>query len=278
MAVPGALQVLTRLKHLDIGDNMIDHLESSSLQSLNNLVFLRLSGNPLMRLGPDSLPALSMLRTLDLSHCRLQSVERRSMDGLIGLELLLLDSNNLTSLEDVVSSLPSLVRLNVSDNDLRWFDYALLPTTVRHLDLHKNKIEELGNYLGLETKLRLETLDASDNRISFLGAASLPHGVRVASFSDNLISVIEPNTFIHKANLSRVDLYGNRLVTLNLNALRLGPRPEKQDPPEFYLGGNPFQCDCDMGNHPPFASSNIPCIFVLSHLKSHSVVTYWTQS
>merc|ERR1711911_417856 len=99
---------------------MIDHLESSSLQSLNNLVFLRLSGNPLMRLGPDSLPALSMLRTLDLSHCRLQSVERRSMDGLIGLELLLLDSNNLTSLEDVVSSLPSLVRLNVSDNDLRW--------------------------------------------------------------------------------------------------------------------------------------------------------------
>lgn len=47
-----------------------------------------------------------------------------------------------------------------------------------------------------------------------------------------------------KTNLSRVDLYGNQLVTLNLNALRLSA--DVHVLPEFYLGGNPFQCDCDM--------------------------------
>ena len=113
------------------------------------------------------------------------------------------------------------------------------------LDVHKNQIEELGNYLRLEANLKLETLDASYNRITFIGGPSLPHSLRTLGLSDNLISVIEPNTFLAKSNLSRVDLYGNQLVTLNLNALRLSSAVETL--PEFYLGGNPFQCDCDMG-------------------------------
>ena len=111
--------------------------------------------------------------------------------------------------------------------------------------MHKNQIEELGNHLQLEANLKLETLDASYNRIAGIGGASLPHSVRTLSLSDNLISVIDPNTFVEKSNLSRVDLYGNQLVTLNLNALRLSPNVDVL--PEFYLGGNPFQCDCDMG-------------------------------
>lgn len=113
------------------------------------------------------------------------------------------------------------------------------------LDVHKNQIEELGNHLQLEANSKLETLDASYNRIAAIGGASLPHSVRTLSLSDNLISIIDPNTFVEKSNLSRVDLYGNQLVTLNLNALRLSPNVEVL--PEFYLGGNPFQCDCDMG-------------------------------
>lgn len=114
--------------------------------------------------------------------------------------------------------------------------------------MHKNQIEELANLSPSEPKLKLETLDASYNRITAIGRASLPHSVRSLSLSDNLISVIDPNTFVEKSNLSRVDLYGNQLVTLNLNALRLSPNVDAL--PEFYLGGNPFQCDCDMGNIP----------------------------
>ena len=242
--VPASFKTLTLLKTLDLSRNRIRFINATSLRGLKNLQHLRLSGNQIKTIRQASLPPLVLLKTLDLSFSSLQTVERAALDGLTGLETLYLNGNNLSSLEHVVQNLPHLTRLNVSDNDLRWFDYALLPTGLQWLDMHKNQIEELGNYLRLESNLKLETLDASYNRIASIGAASLPHGLRVATLSDNQISVVEPNTFADKANLSRVDLYGNQLVTLNLNALRLST--QVQVLPEFYLGGNPFQCDCDM--------------------------------
>ena len=242
--IPASFKTLTLLKTLDLSRNRIRFINATSLRGLKNLLHLRVSGNQVKTIRQNSLPPLGLLKSLDLSNSGLQTIERSALDGLTGLEVLYLNGNNLSSLEYVVQNLPHLVRLNVSDNDLRWFDYALLPTSLQWLDLHKNQIEELGNYLRLESHLKLETLDASYNRIASLGATSLPHGIRQVTLSDNQISVIEPNTFADKANLSRVDLYGNQLVTLNLNALRLSP--DVQVLPEFYLGGNPFQCDCDM--------------------------------
>uniref|UniRef100_A0A0P5S831 Toll receptor 13 n=1 Tax=Daphnia magna TaxID=35525 RepID=A0A0P5S831_9CRUS len=242
--LPSSFQTLTLLKTLDLSHNRIRFINATSLRGLKNLHHLRLSGNQIKTIRQASLPPLGLLKSLDVSHSSLQTVERGALDGLTGLETLYLNGNNLSSLEHVVQNLPHLTRLNVSDNDLRWFDYALLPTGLQWLDLHKNQVEELGNYLRLESHLKLETLDASYNRIASIGASSLPHGLKVATLSDNQISVVEPNTFVDKANLSRVDLYGNQLVTLNLNALRLSP--DVQVLPEFYLGGNPFQCDCDM--------------------------------
>lgn len=242
--LPASFKTLTLLKTLDLSRNRIRFINATSLRGLKNLHHLRLSGNQIKTIRQASLPPLGLLKSLDLSHSSLQTIERAALDGLTGLETLYLNGNNLSSLEHVVQNLPHLTRLNVSDNDLRWFDYALLPTGLQWLDMHKNQIEELGNYLRLESHLKLETLDASYNRIASVGASSLPHGLRVVTLSDNQISVVEPNTFADKTNLSRVDLYGNQLVTLNLNALRLSA--DVQVLPEFYLGGNPFQCDCDM--------------------------------
>lgn len=242
--VPASFKTLVRLKTLDLSRNRIRFVNATALRALKNLVHLRLSANQIKTLRQASFPALAQLKSLDVSYSSLQSIERGALDALTGLEVLHLNANNLTSLENVVANLARLVRLNVSDNDLRWFDYAVLPTGLQWLDLHKNQVEELGNYLRLEAELKLETLDASYNRIAALGAGSLPHSVRTVVLSDNQISVIEPNTFADKANLSRVDLYANQLVTLNLNALRLSA--DVPVLPEFYLGGNPFQCDCDM--------------------------------
>ena len=242
--LPASFKSLTLLKTLDLSRNKIRFLNATAMRGLKNLVHLRLAGNQMKTIRQASLPPLALLKSLDLSWSSLQTVERGALDGLTALEILWLNSNNLSSLENVVQNLPRLLRLNVSDNDLRWFDYAVLPIGLQWLDLHKNSVEELGNYLRLEAQLKLETLDASYNRIAALSAASLPHSLRHVTLSDNQIAVIEPNTFADKTNLSRVDLYGNQLVTLNLNALRLNQHVPVL--PEFYLGGNPFQCDCDM--------------------------------
>lgn len=54
------------------------------------------------------------------------------------------------------------------------------------------------------------------------------------------------NTFLDKSSLARVDMYANEISKLDLNGLHLGPMPDNKTLPEFYIGGNPFDCDCTM--------------------------------
>ena len=53
---------------------------------------------------------------------------------------------------------------------------------------------------------------------------------------------VQPYTFFRKDNLTRVDLYANQIRELDQNALRISPlAATSTTPPEFYMGGNPFQ-------------------------------------
>ena len=55
---------------------------------------------------------------------------------------------------------------------------------------------------------------------------------------------VQAYTFFKKPNLTRVDLFGNKITSLTPNALRITSVPGSKTLPEFFLGGNPFQCDC----------------------------------
>ena len=57
---------------------------------------------------------------------------------------------------------------------------------------------------------------------------------------------MQPYTFFRKDNLTRVDLYANHIADLDQNALRISPTSDGRPLPEFYIGGNPFRCDCNM--------------------------------
>lgn len=57
---------------------------------------------------------------------------------------------------------------------------------------------------------------------------------------------VQAYSFFKKPNITRVDLFGNRITTLDPNALRISAVPPDRALPEFYIGGNPFQCDCNL--------------------------------
>ena len=128
--VPASFKTLTLLKTLDLSDNRIRFLNASSMRTLKNLVHLDLSGNQIKSIRQASFPALPQLKSLDVSSTSLQTVERGALDVLTNLEVLHLNSNNLSSLKNVVHNLPRLLRLNVSDNELQWFDYSYLPASI----------------------------------------------------------------------------------------------------------------------------------------------------
>ncbi|KAJ8926647.1 hypothetical protein NQ314_020968 [Rhamnusium bicolor] len=244
--VPLALKDMRLMRTVDLGENLITSLEEPGFRGMSNLYGLRLIGNRLQNISKRVFSDLPALQILNLARNKIQKVEHGSFQASPNLQAIRLDANSLTDVNGLFAEIPSLLWLNVSDNQIEWFDYALIPQGLQWLDMHKNNVRELGNHYNLDFELRLQTLDASFNKLTKINAAAVPSSIELLFLNDNLISIVEPHTFIKKTNLTRVDLYANQIISMDLNALRLTPVDPERPLPEFYIGGNPFQCDCTM--------------------------------
>ncbi len=71
--------------------------------------------------------------------------------NLLVLQALRLDDNQLEDINGLLMSQHHLQWLNVSHNQLQWFDYAFIPKSVLWLSLRSNQIEELANYYEMRT-------------------------------------------------------------------------------------------------------------------------------
>lgn len=245
--IPSSVSALSMLKSLDLGENRIGVMTNDSFRNLNQLTGLRLMDNLLTNITVGCLFDLPKLNVLNLARNKITTIERGAFDRNMEIEAIRLDRNLLNDVNGVFATLNSLLWLNLSENQLVWFDYAFIPMNLKWLDIHGNYIEALGNYYQLQSEISVTTLDASHNRITELGPASVPNSIELFFVNNNIIRNIYPNTFIEKTNLTRVDLYSNALTKLLLHSIRTAPMRMKNTPPEFYLGGNPFECDCSMG-------------------------------
>lgn len=244
--VPEALKELSFLKTLDLGENQISDFHNGSFKNLQQLNGLRLISNSIGNLTRGMFWDLTSLQVLNLAKNKVQDIERGTFQNNAQLEAIRLDANFLSDINGVFNTLSSLLWLNLSDNHLVWFDFAFVPVNLNWLDIHANYIERLDNYFKIQTGLHIKTLDASHNRITEISTMSIPNSIQLLFINNNMISLVHTNTFLDKHDLVRVDIYANELVKLSMNALRLSPVPENKTLPEFYIGGNPFQCDCSM--------------------------------
>ncbi|CAF4851111.1 unnamed protein product [Pieris macdunnoughi] len=244
--VPNALWELPFLKTLDLGENQISDFRNGSFKNLNQLTGLRLIDNQIGNLSVGMFWDLPNLQVLNIAKNKIQAIERGTFTRNGQLEAIRLDGNFLTDINGVFSTLSSLLWLNLSENHLVWFDYAFVPSKLKWLDVHGNFIEHLGNYYKLQNEIRIKTLDVSHNRIVEISPLAIPSSVELLFINNNYLNSIHVNTFFDKKNLTRVDMYANELVHLELNSLRLSTVPVNRALPEFYVGGNPFQCDCTM--------------------------------
>lgn len=244
--VPAVLNDVPLLKTLDLGENHISNIANSSFGSMQHLYGLRLTENNIGNISKGTFEKMSALKILNLSRNKIQKVEPGALDANVNLQAIRLDGNQLTDIASLFTKLPSLIWLNISDNQLEWFDYALIPTGLQWLDIHANRIAELGNYFEIESQLHLSTFDASSNKLTEITGSAIPDSVEMLFLNDNLISKVQSYTFFKKPNLTRVDLFGNKITSLNPNSLRISAVSPLRSLPEFYIGGNPYQCDCTM--------------------------------
>lgn len=246
MEVPAVLASVPMLRTLDLGENHITAIDNSSFSHMQHMYGLRLTENNIGNISRGVFDKMAALKILNLSGNKIQRVEAGTFKLNSNLQAIRLDGNYLTDIGGLFAELPGLVWLNISDNQLEWFDYALIPTGLQWLDIHANKITELGNYFEIESTLSLSTFDASANRLTEITGSAIPNSVEQLFLNDNLISKVQSYTFFKKPNLTRVDLFGNKITSLDPNSLRISAVPADKPLPEFYIGGNPYQCDCTM--------------------------------
>lgn len=245
-SIPEALKATPLLRALDLGENLISELPRGSFDHMTHLSGLRLIDNHIGNLSKGTFDKIKELNILNLSGNRIQHIEPGTFDENLKLQAIRLDGNQLTTISNLFAGLPNLVWLNVSDNRLRSFDYAMIPTALQWLDIHANEISELGNYYEIESQLHLNTFDASVNRLTEITGSSIPTSVEMLYLNDNLISRVQSYAFFKKPNLTRVDLKGNRIRQIEPYALRISEVPADKQLPEFYIGDNDYLCDCTM--------------------------------
>lgn len=247
--VPLALKDMRLLRTVDLGENQIVSLDEPGFRGMSNLYGLRLIGNNIENITKNVFKDLPGLQILNLARNKIAYVETGSFEITPSIQAIRLDGNYLTEIDNLFTNMPNLLWLNISDNRLEHFDFGQIPTGLQWLDLHKNELTELtksNNPYVPDNQLRLQTLDASFNRLQKVTPNTIPNSIELLFLNDNLITSVEPHTFVHKTNLTRVDLYANQITSLDVKALRLQPYSGHRPLPEFYIGGNPFICDCNI--------------------------------
>ena len=159
-----ALQQLSSLKYLNLGENLITHLALPGSPYLQSLV---LEQNMIRKIRNQG-GRTSSIRSLNLRRNRLTILESEMFETMTGLETLLLDHNYLEDVNGVFSSISSLKNISISHNSLKWFDMAFFHNTIQAINISSNKIEEIGNYYKIFDGFSLQSLDLSYNRISYL--------------------------------------------------------------------------------------------------------------
>lgn len=241
---PLALKSLSKLQTLDLSFNGLETLSNASFLDLSSLWRLQLNNNNVRNVSKDTFAKLDSLQILDLSSNILTSVEEGSFDDNQKLRALRLDANSLTSIQGLFGKLNTLMWLNVSSNAITNFDYVLLPISLRWLDISHNLIRDLSNFFGLNEELALTEMDVSFNQLKTLVPQNIPDSIETLLVQENQISHIDPYTFFKKTRLIKVDLTVNNLQTIDRTALRLSSDVTRL--PDFYMTGNPIECDCEM--------------------------------
>ncbi|OXA41817.1 Insulin-like growth factor-binding protein complex acid labile subunit [Folsomia candida] len=250
--VPVAIKSLSYLKTLDIGENLITHVNNASFTGMVQLIGLRMVDNRIESLPSGFCSSMKKLRVLNLSQNKIREISSSAFISCPELRVLRLDTNSLQELPPTLApQLPSLLWLNVSENQIRSADYRLLPPSTEWLDLSYNVIETLGpisrNVTHDQRSSSLRVMDISYNRLKSLDQSGIPASLETLRINHNSqFKTVEPNTFLASTQLRRVELIGNQIEILPLEALQLPQIPSGRMLPDFYLANNPFTQNCQM--------------------------------
>uniref|UniRef100_A0A3P9DG07 protein-serine/threonine phosphatase n=1 Tax=Maylandia zebra TaxID=106582 RepID=A0A3P9DG07_9CICH len=205
--VPQVLERLSSMEKLCMAGN---HLETLTLQNFRLLhvkhIDLRL--NKISIMVPDEPDLLRHVTQLDVRDNRLTELDASVFPR---LEVLHCERNHITSLKAKGCLLKGIY---ASNNELRQLDVSPVPSNLSYMDISRNHMESLPDWL-CEAK-KLEVLDASHNLIAELPARLLcSNSLRKLSAGHNQLQKLPER--VERPLLEVLDVQHNQLVELPCN-------------------------------------------------------------
>ena len=209
---------MEKLKYIDLSDNIIASISSSTFKHIPNVISLDLSSNNFSHFLPNAFQGASKLISLDLSENDLKTFPDALCRNMPMLEYLLLAENQFTELNmTIVSECASLRYLNVSVNNIKELKRSVGNTSqIETILFRRNMLRTVpgSGFLGSATSLT--TLDLSYNIIREIGSGAFRglEALRVLDLSNNLLndssnleSLLQP-----LKSLSTLDLSVNQFL------------------------------------------------------------------
>ncbi|XP_059837138.1 leucine-rich repeat and immunoglobulin-like domain-containing nogo receptor-interacting protein 3 [Hypanus sabinus] len=238
-----------RLEELDLGHNLLSHLDSGCFEGLDRLSVLSLRANRLRYLEPGSLRGLPALNSLDLSLNPLVALLDHGLAGPSQLRLLAVGAPSLVHIGlNAFAGLGSLQQLTVAGSALEQTPAAALgrlanltalrlrslrgPSSVPDgwlRDMGRLRALELDGWpalseLGMGSLQGLSLVWLSVTRCNLTelpyAALRLQAQLRFLNLSHNPIRVIRPALLHHVWRLQEFRLVGGQLVSVALGAFR----------------------------------------------------------
>jgi leucine-rich repeat protein SHOC2 len=166
VGLPKEIWRLQKLSKLFLQNNLIKKLPTT-ISQLTSLESLALRGNVLKQLPAGLGGGLLGLTILDLADNKLTSIDE--LAGMRSLKRLYLKNNLIASIPSSVSSLSSIVHLTLSSNKLEKVDSLCSLHELAELDLSQNSLKELPLAMGQLANLKLLYVD--NNRLSSFPAS-----------------------------------------------------------------------------------------------------------
>ncbi|XP_063840109.1 protein artichoke-like isoform X1 [Scylla paramamosain] len=270
--IPRGMLAATSVSSLSLAENLFPQIPNTIFQEgAPNLRSLNMSGNPMRRITDPLVaigPPLPLLEDLEATRTNLTTLTTYDLQQMPSLRYLNLSRASISRISPTsLRNLTHLTHLSLAYNRLQILPKERLRglRSLTFLNLTGNILKKLEPLPSASHSLKV--LDASGNKLTGLAQSSFKHSecLEVLLLGANWITTIHPRTFLPLTALRRLDLSHNYLEELSVSPLE----PLERSLEWLRLDGNPWRCECRLGQLWTWLQDHLSMVPDLRTLKCH---------